>query len=375
MKILVVIPNLGTGGAERLIVTWLSNLNLSKYEVKVCVFENNLSLRSEIESLGIEICNLNLRHKWSVLEALFKLVKLVFKFKPDIIWSHLFFGILYSRLSTLFSKGTVVISVLHDNPENNYIRNTVWQKLKVSVYDKTRALDYKTIAVSDFTREKYEKILGWKNLDVIDNCISLSNIDSVISLIDITKRNEDVFTIIVPGRLVAAKGHVYMIEAIENIILTSSVGKEIKVLFVGDGPLKLTLQSMIENKRLENYFQFVGAVPQSRLFEYFKLANLVVIPSVSEPFGLVAIEAMYVGVPVIVSKVGGLKYITQHNVNALQFEPQNSLDLSSKIIEIANNAALAESLSKNAIVSAKKFDVKTNIKQWELIFDEIKYRG
>lgn len=374
MKILVVIPNLGTGGAERLIVTWLSNLNLSKYEVKICVFENNLSLRPEIESLGIEICNLNLRHRWSVLEALFKLVKLMINFKPDIIWSHLFFGILYSRISTLFFKEMALISVLHDNPENNYMRNTNWQKLKVYVYDKTRILDYKTIAVSYYTRKKYEEILGWQNIEVIDNCISLLNIDRVTSSLNVIGQNEDVFTIIVPGRLVTAKGHTYLIEAIEIILLSSSIKKEIKVLFIGDGPLKLELQSIIKNKKLETCFQFIDSVSQSKLFEYFKLANLVVIPSVSESFGLVAIEAMYAGVPVIVSKVGGLQYITQHNVDALQFEPKNSLDLSYKIIEIANNPVLAQNLSKNGMVSSKKFDVKIKIKEWEFIFDEIRYR-
>tara|TARA_B100000524_G_C23629117_1_gene362529 strand:+ start:194 stop:1321 length:1128 start_codon:yes stop_codon:yes gene_type:complete len=375
MKILVVIPNLGTGGAERLIVTWLSNLNLSKYEVKVCIFEDNLSLAPEIESLGIEIYNLNLSHKWSILEALFKLLKLLYDFKPDIIWSHLFFGILYSRISTLFYKKTSVISVLHDNPESNYLRNTKFQKLKFYIYDKTRSLDYKTIAVSNFTREKYEEVLGWKKLEVIENCISLAKINKVINSLDVTKRDESIFTIVVPGRLVVAKGHKYLIEAIEKIIPNLDNEKKINVLFIGDGPLRFTLQTMIENKNLGSYFKIVDAVPQSKLFEYFRLANLVVIPSVSEPFGLVAVEAMYIGVPVIVSKVGGLQYITEHNIDSLQFETQNSLDLSYKILEILNNPVLAKDLSENSIISAKKFDVKARVKDWEFIFDEVKLKG
>ena len=115
MNILVIIPTLGYGGAERLLLTLLPKLKDKGMNIKVCTLSNPLDLALELEKVGISVVNLDLKHRWSVFEALIKLFREINKFKPNVIWGHLYFGILYSRFISIFFSQLKVVSVLHYN--------------------------------------------------------------------------------------------------------------------------------------------------------------------------------------------------------------------------------------------------------------------
>ena len=374
MNILVIIPTLGYGGAERLIVTLLPKLMDRGSKIKVCTLNSPLNLASELEKEGISIVNLELKHRWSIVEALIKLYKEIKVFKPDIIWGHLYFGILYSRLVSIFFPNLKVISVLHDSIYGDYNTSGLWYKFRNLIYKKTKYLDNQTIAVSHTVKLDYEDFFGWKNIKLIYNAIDLNKIDlSIVNShsLSMTKSKFNIddndLLIIVPGRLDKRKGHQYFIEAIKK--LNSTTGIKFKVLFAGDGPLKEDLVTHVKDCKVNNQIIFTGNLNQETLFQVIKVSDLVVIPSLQEPFGIVAIEAMYLEKPLIVTKVDGLKEITTDKIDAIQVPIKDSKAIAEGIIKIIDDQKYAKYLAINAKKTALKYDVNVIVKEWIDIFE------
>lgn len=374
MRILVVIPTLGYGGAERLLVTLLPKLKDSGINVKVCTFHTPLDLAPELEKRGIPVINLELRHRWSIVEAIIKLYKEVKDFNPDIIWAHLYFGILYSRFTSLFYPRIKLVSVLHDSIYGDYNMTGLWYKFRNLIYKKTKNLDNQTIAVSYTVKLDYENFFGWKNIKLIYNAIDLKKIDlSIVNLDNLSmvksKFNIDDkdFLIIVPGRLDKRKGHQYFIEAIKK--LDSNIRKKIKVIFAGDGPLKEDLETYVKECKVNDQIIFTGNLNQETLFQLVKVSDLVVIPSLQEPFGIVAIEAMYLEKPLIVTNVDGLKEITTDKIDAIQVPIKDSKAIKEGIIKIIHDQQYAKYLAHNAKKTALKYDVNIIVNEWKNIFE------
>ena len=93
---------------------------------------------------------------------------------------------------------------------------------------------------------------------------------------------------------------------------------------------------------------FMGRIDQGRLHLCYSSADILVIPSYYEPFGLVALEGMASQIPVVASRKGGLRSTIKENQNGLLFEPRNALDLKENILKIYRSKELASLLVKNA---------------------------
>lgn len=92
---------------------------------------------------------------------------------------------------------------------------------------------------------------------------------------------------------------------------------------------------------------FVGQIDHERLAVYYSAANVCVVPSYYEPFGLVAIEAMACGTPVIASAVGGLQFTVIPEETGLLVPPQDATALAKAIQRILANPAWARTLGEN----------------------------
>lgn len=373
MKILILIPTLGYGGAERLLVTLLPKLKDKGIHMKVCTFSAPLDLAPELEKEGIQVINLELKHRWSIFEALIKLYKEIKQFNPDILWGHLYFGILYSRLVSIFFSQLTVVSVLHDSIIGDYNATGLWYKFRNTIYKKTKFLDMETVAVSNSVKNEYEKLFKWKNIKLIYNAIDLNKIDSSIQNFKDNQflkdkfniKNEDLF-IVVPGRLDKRKGHKYVIEAINK--LSSVRKKNIKVLFAGDGPMRDELLTCARNNDVDSQIILPGNLNQELLFQTMKTSNLIVIPSLMEPFGIVAIEAMYLEKPLIVTDIDGLKEITTNNIDAIQVPVKNSKAIADAVMKLIENQDYAKELAKNAKQTVLQYDVNIIVEEWIKIF-------
>ena len=127
------------------------------------------------------------------------------------------------------------------------------------------------------------------------------------------------------GRLVFHKGIEYLIESARYVDAT--------FLIVGSGNKERELRRFAANRGLKRKVRFVGRVSEKELPEYYAAADVFVLPSVSrlEAFGIVALEAMASGKPVIVSDIPGVSEVIVEGVQGIRARPMDSKDIAKKI--------------------------------------------
>ena len=146
------------------------------------------------------------------------------------------------------------------------------------------------------------------------------------------------------GRMVHEKGVGVLLEAAITILRSLDA----KFVFVGEGYLKDTLAKKAFDSGIGARVYFTGFLDDPTVKLLYRSADVCVVPSLYEPFGIVAIEAMAAGTPVIVSDVGGLSEIVQHDKTGLKVSPDDANSLSWGILRILNDRQYANTLARQA---------------------------
>ena len=170
------------------------------------------------------------------------------------------------------------------------------------------------------------------------------------------KKDKNNKIILFVGRLNEQKGIEYLIKAMPNVI---SKIKNIKLLIIGEGDYRKYLEKITNGLKLNDFVKFLGSKPHNELADYYNLADVFVLPSVTtkigtEGLGLVLIEAMACGTCVIGSSSGGIKDIIKDGINGLIFQEKNSEELAYKIIKVIEDLKLKKKLSKNGLKYARQ---------------------
>jgi glycosyltransferase involved in cell wall biosynthesis len=147
------------------------------------------------------------------------------------------------------------------------------------------------------------------------------------------------------GRLFPSKGQDVLISA---LAILSGPAALTKVEFLGTGPMLESLRQMAEQKGVANRCRFVGVVSHDEVLARMSRAKITVVPSRNEAFGLVNIESMAVGTPVIASQVGGIPEIIHDGADGYLVPPDDPPALAQKLTLLLGDAKLRERLSRNA---------------------------
>jgi len=156
-------------------------------------------------------------------------------------------------------------------------------------------------------------------------------------------------TILFVGRLVKRKGVDYLLRAIKHLEARIPVD----LMIVGDGPERKNLELLVHDLNLRNV-TFYGFIPQSHLKPYYQRAAVFVLPAITDPtgdtegLGVVQLEAMSCGVPVIASRVGGIPDTITDGKTGLLVEQKNSQQLAEAIEALLNDSELRSRLVNNA---------------------------
>ena len=148
------------------------------------------------------------------------------------------------------------------------------------------------------------------------DCRKRLNIDSGINVILSLGSLEDV------------KGHKYLIEAMNEMLKKR---KDVLCLIGGSGPLKRMLQDMIEDKAMSSYVKLIGQIPRKDISTLINACDIFVLPSLSESFGIVQIEALACGKPVVATRNGGSEEIIISEDYGYLVEPGNEMQLAEKL--------------------------------------------
>ena len=159
------------------------------------------------------------------------------------------------------------------------------------------------------------------------------------------------------GRLEWRKGVGTLIVAVSNII-KKYPRKRLLLLIVGGSFKKESsnkdrqqynhLKTIAEEHGIADMVRFKGSIPQSKIPYYYAVADISVIPSYYEPFGIVPLEAMACKTPVIASETGGLQYTVLNSETGLLATPHDPFDLAEKINIMLKENELRERMVENA---------------------------
>lgn len=169
------------------------------------------------------------------------------------------------------------------------------------------------------------------------------------------------------GRLVYEKGIHVFVNAVPKIL-----GKvDAKFVVVGNGYMKEPLSNLVKSMGLAHKVMFTGFVDDETLKNLQRCADVSVVPSLFEPFGIVALEAMAAKSPVVVSETGGLSEIVEHDVNGVKVYPENPDSLAWGIAKVLLDEKYANLIRNNAYKKVlEKYDWDKISQQTKTVYQE-----
>lgn len=170
-------------------------------------------------------------------------------------------------------------------------------------------------------------------------------------------RDCSVVHLFAPGFLIGFKGFFVLIKAMNKVIES---GVKIDLTIAGDGPDRRALELLTKDLRLVPYIKFTGKLTFEALFDFYSNCDIVVIPSIfPEPFGRVALEAMFFGKPIVASRVGGIPELIKDKQTGLLVSPGVPEELAQAILILVKDPKLRESMGKSGkLVSDTEFSSK-----------------
>lgn len=161
--------------------------------------------------------------------------------------------------------------------------------------------------------------------------------------------------ILLVGRNHPVKGYDYCLKAISRV---KNIYSGIKCIIIGSNVNNL--KSSIHQLGLDNIVILLEPMSNDTLVDFYLAADMFVSTSLMESFGIVILEAMAAGLPIIVTDIAGSRDIVKNGVNGLIIPPSNPEVLAEKIIELLENDKLRDSISQNAKIESQKYE-------WEVI--------
>lgn len=210
------------------------------------------------------------------------------------------------------------------------------------------------ITVSKYIRDiviRRYKIADEKKVSIIYS--GIMNYSMKESLKRAMYPNGENFNIIFCGRLNFVKGCIDLIYAM-HIVSLKYPHIPVKLSIIGDGSLKKELEKQVDNLKLNNHISFLGFLKPKEVRKKLRQSRLQVIPSLNEGLGLVALEAMSEGIPVISTNVGGLAEFVTDGITGVVIQPNRPEELAENIIKIITDKKLSSKLALNGLMLIEK---------------------
>ena len=159
--------------------------------------------------------------------------------------------------------------------------------------------------------------------------------------------------VLLVGRLVYEKGFQFALDALPRVI--RRVGG-VRFIVAGSGPHERELRAQAQRLGLLEHGTFLGWIGDDALHSLYRIADLCVVPSIYEPFGLVALEAMASGCPCLVADTGGLREVVPNHDAGLRFRSRDPASLARMLERVLTDDGLRDRLVAEASEHVLRFD-------------------
>lgn len=363
IKILFAIGNLNIGGAEKLVINQIKNIDKNKFDSHLCTFflngqENYYDLLSRMPHISYH--KFYFRGPWDVVNW-FKVLLFLRKEKFDIFCCHLFESNFIIRVVNIFA-GVKSVFIF----EHNIYWQKQWWKILADRFlaKKTAKIFVDSQAILNFTSNQ-EKIKKNK-FAILPYPIELTEQEEF----DCTKIKKGLglppgsFVVGSVARFVQQKGQVYLIKAAAEILKKIN-RQDVYFLLVGYGKKEAELRSLVDKLKINSRVIISSA---KDIKDILPILDIFIISSLWEGQPIAMLEAMAAGCPVIATRVGGIPEIIVEGENGLLAESENSDSLASKIIKLVENNVLRDNIGRAGMVTARKYSLPIYIKKLEKYF-------
>jgi glycosyltransferase involved in cell wall biosynthesis len=367
MKILHVINDLNAGGAERLLVDTLPIYN--QYEnVKadlLLLSDKKNVFESQIKKAGINIfvCkNKNIKTIFNI----FNIRRFILHGQYDIVHVHLFPSNYWVSLARklIFNKNLILIASEHNtyNRRRNY---KIFHILDKIIY---KEFDY-IISVSNKTELNLQ---NWLNITqkektsfkVVENAVNIKKFHDALpyNKEELVKHQSDNLKLIcMVGSFGAQKDQDTLIKSMV------SLNENVHLLLVGQGDRLKDMKKLVSKLQMTNRVHFLGV--RTDVERILKTSDIIALSSHWEGFGLVAVEGMAAGKPVLASNVDGLREVVEGA--GLLFEKGNSSEFSTMVKQLLNDPILYEEISYKCLEKSKLYDIKVMVNKTFQIYKSL----
>ncbi len=363
IRVIHVIRSLHKAGGEKLCIDVCRTLNKHK-EIEVLLVSMSPVNQYEEFTLDLPLKIISSKVFPSILRNsiidIDEFKKVVEEFKPDIIHSHLFWSELMSR--QVIFPGVKYVTHCHDNMAelNKFNIKTFFSKASFTKYferlwimSKYKKCNNHFIAISLDTQNYFNHVLSnklKKNIFLLNNAIDFETFKRP----DNFKKNKEnpVLRLINIGRFAEYKNQQFLLEVFK--ILLKEI-PNVELHFFGEGECFEKVKNNAE--KISNKIFLHGNVDDIP-FQLWN-ADIYVHSAYYEPYGLVLLEAMAAGLPVIALDGKGNRDVIQQGENGYILYEQNAEKFADMILKVWNDKLLYQHLSENAIRFAEKNDINT----------------
>jgi glycosyltransferase involved in cell wall biosynthesis len=259
--------------------------------------------------------------KLSYLKLIKRVRKVIEDNKIDIVHAH--FASSYGLIGALAGHKPLIVSVwgsdIYDFPMRSFLHRNI---IKFNLLRATQVLST-SYAMADETRRYTRKNIEITPFGVETNIFAPDNIQNI----------RQGFTIGIAKSLETKYGFEYLLKGYAKFYQRhSNSGIAIQLKIAGDGILKIPLQKLAEELGIDKSVRFLGRIKHKEIVAFYNSLDVAVFPSLSESFGVAALEANACAIPVIVSDAPGFKEIITNNKNGIIIE-RKSIDGIFKALE------------------------------------------
>ena len=354
------------GGGERYLELLFDRLDRSRYRALLICPEPGPFV-GHMKERGVETHLVHLAPLFNPM-ALWRLTRLLARERVTILQTHGARANFYGRIAGRLAGVPVIISTVH-NSLKDYSARSLTRWFYATALRLTLSLVHQIICVSDSTRR-----------DLIDECPAAeARTQTVYNGVDPSAfpsqqdrqkvRQELRITqgpvLVVIARLTEQKGHRYLLQALPDLLKTCP---HLCCVFVGEGELHDTLRRMAIDLGVEGACRFLGV--RDDIADILAAADLFVLPSLSEGFPFVLLEALAMGRPVIASRVNGVSELIEDHKTGLLVPPRDSQALARAIREMLSDPAAASKMGAvGRAVVRERFTVSRMVADTTAIFD------
>lgn len=362
MKILYVITGLAQGGAERVVCDLADRMYEQGHIVKIAYLVGDVLTMPQYED--IELIKVNLNNLYSFPSAYLKLSKIIREFLPDVIHSHMVHANIFTRLVRLNTPIKKLICTAHNSNEGGWIR--------MQSYRFTHKLADLTTNVSKEASQAFidKKAVPNENIETIYNGINLNKFyyrsEAREKILNELNLDKNIYLILAVGRFNEQKDYPNLLKALE--ILKNKGLKKFKLMIAGDGELRMKIENLICELNLVDNVILLGR--RNDIPDLMSAADLFVLPSKYEGFGLVVAEAMACETLVVATDCGGVAEVL--NNPEFLVEPTNPIEMAGKI---EYTMQLAEDSKKRIILKnlnqvCDNFSLSEITKEWIKLYHD-----